>query len=157
MNKVMLIGRLGGDPEIKKTNDGRSIATFSMATSDRWTDKNSGEKREKTEWHRVVIFNEKLAEIAEKYLEKGSQCFIEGTVRTRKWEDNDGKDRYSTEIVLENFRGQIELLGSKNGSGGGGGRGEYDESQYGNEKPRGRQLPPEGGSKRDELDDEIPF
>jgi single-strand DNA-binding protein len=155
MNKAMLIGRLGGDPEIKHTNDGRSIATFSLATSDRWTDKNSGEKREKTEWHRVVIFNEKLVEIAEKYLEKGSQCFIEGTVRTRKWEDNDGKDRYSTEIVLENFRGQIELLGGKNG-GGGGGRSEYDESQYGNEKSRGTSS---GGSQKtqDELDDEIPF
>ena len=117
LNKVMLIGRLGKDPEIRKTQDGRPIANLSVATSERWTDKNSGEKRERTEWHRVTIYNENLAGLAEKYISKGSQVYLEGQLQTRKWQDKEGNDKYSTEVVLQGFGGQMVFLSTKDGDG----------------------------------------
>ncbi|GAB6906077.1 Single-stranded DNA-binding protein [Desulfosarcina cetonica] len=119
INKVILVGRLGQDPEIRYTADGRPIATFSVATSETWTDKNSGERREKTEWHRVVVFG-KLAEICGEYLSKGRQVYIEGKLQTRKWQGQDGQDRYTTEVVVD-IRGTLQMLGSKEGGGARGG------------------------------------
>jgi single-strand DNA-binding protein len=153
LNKALLIGHLGGDPEIRHTNDGRPVATFSVATSESWRDKASGERKERTEWHRVVCFSEPLCKVIEQYLKKGSKVYIEGQIKTRKWQDQSGNDRYSTEIVMQGFDAKLVMLSGKDDSGGG--RKEYDESQYGKENTRGRQLPPEGGSR--ELDDEIPF
>jgi len=110
VNKVILVGNLGADPEIRRTQDGRPIANLRLATSDSWRDKTTGERREKTEWHRVVIFNENLCRIAEQYLKKGSKVYIEGALQTRKWQDQSGQDRYSTEVVLQGFRGELTLL-----------------------------------------------
>ena len=121
VNKVILIGNLGADPEIRRTQDGRPIANLRVATSDSWKDKTTGERREKTEWHRVVIFNENLCRIAEQYLKKGSKVFIEGALQTRKWQDQSGQDRYSTEVVLQGFRGELTLLDRAGGAGAGGG------------------------------------
>ncbi len=118
VNKVILVGNLGRDPEIRSTQDGNKIANLSVATSDTWRDKNSGDRKERTEWHRVVIFDEKLSEIAEKYLRKGSKVYIEGQLQTRKWQDQSGQEKYSTEIVLQKFRGQIVMLGDKPEGGG---------------------------------------
>ncbi|MEP3438186.1 MAG: single-stranded DNA-binding protein [Hoeflea sp.] len=124
VNKVILVGNLGADPEIRRTQDGRPIANLSVATSDSWRDKNTGERREKTEWHRVVIFNEGLCKIAENYLKKGSKVYLEGQLQTRKWTDQSGQDKYSTEVVLQGFNGNLTMLdGRSEGSGGGGGRG----------------------------------
>lgn len=122
LNKVMLIGNLGADPEIRRTQDGRPIANLRIATSETWRDKNSGERREKTEWHTVVIFNEGLAKIAEQYLKKGSTVYVEGQLQTRKWQDQNGNDRYSTEVVLQGFGGALTMLGGKRDGEGGGGR-----------------------------------
>lgn len=116
LNKVMLIGNLGADPEIRRTQDGRPIANLRVATSETWRDKNSGEKREKTEWHSVVIFNEGLAKIAEQYLHKGSKVYIEGQLQTRKWQDQNGQDRYSTEVVLQGFNATLTMLGHADGA-----------------------------------------
>ncbi|WP_279090250.1 single-stranded DNA-binding protein [Bartonella apis] len=113
VNKVILVGNLGSDPEIRRMNSGDQVATLSIATSDTWRDRNTGERRERTEWHRVVIFNEKLVEVAEQYLKKGSKVYIEGQLQTRKWQDQNGNDRYTTEIVLQNFRGQLQMLDSR--------------------------------------------
>ncbi len=113
VNKVILIGNLGRDPEVRNTQSGSKIVNLSLATSETWKDKNSGERKERTEWHRVVIFNEKLGEIAEKYLRKGSKVYLEGQLQTRKWQDQSGVDKYSTEVVLQNFRGEIVMLGDK--------------------------------------------
>src|SRR3978361_1997533 len=125
--KVILLGNLGADPEIKRTQDGRPIANLRIATSDTWRDKNTGERKEKTEWHRVVIFSEGLCKIAEQYLKKGAKVYIEGQLQTRKWTDKDGAEKYSTEVVLQNFRGELTMLdgrsGGGEGAGGGGGRG----------------------------------
>ena len=118
INKVILVGNLGQDPEIRYTADGRPIATFSIATSESWKDKNSGEKREKTEWHRVVVFG-KLAEICGEYLSKGRQVYIEGKLQTRKWQGQDGQDRYTTEVVIDTFNGTMQMLGSRDDGGGG--------------------------------------
>ena len=112
VNKVILVGNLGADPEIRRTQDGRPVANLRLATSDSWKDKNTGERKEKTEWHRVVIFNENLCRIAEQYLKKGSKVYIEGALQTRKWQDQSGQDRYSTEVVLQGFRGELTLLDS---------------------------------------------
>lgn len=117
VNKVILVGNLGGDPEIRNNNDGDRMAFFSVATGESWRDKNTRERRERTEWHRVVVFNERLAEVAEKYLKKGSKVYIEGKLRTRKWTDQSGQDKYNTEVVLDRFRGEITMLGSS-GQGG---------------------------------------
>lgn len=134
INKVILVGNLGQDPEIRYTADGRPIANFSIATSESWKDKNSGEKREKTEWHRVVVFG-KLAEICGEYLSKGRQVYIEGKLQTRKWQGQDGQDRYTTEVVIDGFNGTMQMLGSREGGGGGprpaagGGGGSYQQDQ----------------------------
>ena len=120
VNKVILIGNLGADPEIRRTQDGRPVANLRLATSDSWKDKTTGERREKTEWHRVVIFNENLCRIAEQYLKKGSKVYLEGALQTRKWQDQSGQDRYSTEVVLQGFRGELTLLDRAGGAGAGG-------------------------------------
>lgn len=119
INKVTLLGNLGADPEVRMGQDGSKIVTFSVATSEFWSDKQSGERKEKTEWHRVVIFNDRLAEVAEKYLRKGSKVYLEGQLQTRQWKDNSGADRYTTETVISRFKGELVLIDSRNGSGGG--------------------------------------
>ena len=128
VNKVILVGNLGRDPEVRSTQDGLKIVNLSLATSESWRDKNSGERRERTEWHRVVIFNEKLGEVAEKFLKKGSKIYVEGALQTRKWTDQGGQERYSTEVVLQRFRGELTMLDGKGGGGpGGGGGGDMGE------------------------------
>lgn len=112
INKVILVGNLGRDPEIRHTQDGAKVANLSLATSESWKDRNSGERREKTEWHRVVIFNDRLADVAEQYLRKGSKVYVEGTLQTRKWTDQSGQEKYTTEIVLQKFRGELQMLDS---------------------------------------------
>lgn len=151
LNRAQLIGNLGRDPEIRSTQAGKKIANFSIATSEQWKDRD-GEKKEKTSWHNIVCFNEHLTEIIEKYLHKGSKVFVEGALQTRKWTDNSGQERYSTEVVLQGFTGQIILLGD--GGGGGGRAPPAEESDYGGRGSGG------GGSNRttrDDLSDEIPF
>jgi len=118
LNKVLLIGNLGNDPEVRNTQDGRSLCTFSIATSESWKDKNSGEKRDKTEWHRVVIFNEGLVRIAEQYLKKGSKVYLEGQLQTRKWQDKDGVEKYTTEVDLQNYNGNLTMLGGRSDNAG---------------------------------------
>lgn len=115
VNKVILVGALGADPDVRRTQDGRAIVNLSVATSEQWRDKNSGERREKTEWHRVVIFNDGLAKVAESYLRKGSKVYLEGSLQTRKWQDQSGQDRYSTEVVLQGFNSQLVMLDGANG------------------------------------------
>ena len=115
INKVILIGNLGADPDIKRTQDGRPIANLSIATSESWRDKNTGERKEKTEWHRVTVFNEGLCKIAENYLKKGSKVYIEGQLQTRKWQDQSGQDKYSTEVVLQGFNGNLTMLDGQGG------------------------------------------
>jgi single-strand DNA-binding protein len=152
VNKVILIGNLGADPEIRHTQDGRPIVNLRVATSDSWRDKATGERREKTEWHRVVIFNEGLARIAEQYLRKGSKVYLEGALQTRKWEDQSGQERYSTEVVLQGFNSALTMLdGRQRDSAGEGPSGGGD---FGRTKPLGGGG---GGSFNKELDDEIPF
>jgi len=177
VNKVILVGNLGRDPEIRSTQDGTRIATLNLATSENWRDKMSGERKEKTEWHRVVIFNERLVEVAEKYLRKGSKIYVEGQLQTRKWTDQQGQERYTTEVALQRFRGELTMLdGAGGGSGAGRGgamEGGYDESfnagggfgtdpgsspRYGGTGPSPGNAPGgRGRSTRDDLDDEIPF
>ncbi len=142
VNKVILVGNLGKDPEVRRMTSGDPVVTLSIATSETWRDKASGEKKEKTEWHRVVIFNKNLADVAEKYLKKGAKVYVEGQLQTRKWTDKDGAEKYSTEVVLQNFRGELTMLDSRGAGGEGGGRGA-------GEAPASFQ--------RDEMDDEIPF
>jgi single-strand DNA-binding protein len=159
VNKVILVGNLGADPEIRRTQDGRPIANLRLATSESWKDKTTGERREKTEWHRVVIFNENLCRIAEQYLKKGSKVFIEGALQTRKWQDQSGQDRYSTEVVLQGFRGELTLL-DRAGSGASGG-GDSDEAggEFGSAGPT-RKVAAAAGARSSagaEMDDEIPF
>jgi len=150
LNKVMLIGNLGADPEIRRTQDGRAIANLRIATSQSWRDKASGERREKTEWHRVVIFSEGLAKVAEQYLKKGMTVYVEGALQTRKWQDNSGQDRYSTEVVVQGFGGTLTMLGGKGDRGGGSSSGEDDRSSG--------PTPAAGGGKYgDDLNDDIPF
>lgn len=160
VNKVILIGNLGKDPEIRRTNDGRPIANLRVATSESWRDKATGEKREKTEWHSVVIFNENLCKVAEQYLRKGSKVYIEGQLQTRKWQGQDGQDRYSTEVVLQGFNGQLTMLdGARSGAGGMAENGQSDYSDFGGaETKRGGKSAGSGGKSFDKgLDDEIPF
>ena len=159
VNKVILVGNLGRDPEIRSTSGGQRVANFSLATSESWRDKASGERKEKTEWHRVVIFNERLVDVVEKYVKKGAKLYIEGALQTRKWTDNSGQERYSTEIVLQNFRGELTMLDTRGSGGGGGIAGEpdrgYDEAPAqgggGGARPERRPAPAA------DLDDEIPF
>ena len=121
VNKVILVGNLGRDPEVRTTNNGNKVVQLSIATSERWRDRGSGEQREKTEWHRVVIFNERLADVAERYLQRGRQVYIEGQLQTRKWQDQEGNDKYTTEIVLGQYRGELQMIGGRGDGGGGGG------------------------------------
>jgi single-strand DNA-binding protein len=123
VNKVILIGNLGKDPEARSMGSGGEVVSFSIATSENWNDKASGERREKTEWHNIVIFNENLGRIAKQYLRKGSSVYIEGQLQTRKWQDQSGNDKYTTEVVLQRFRGELTLLGGRDGGGSGGGQG----------------------------------
>ncbi len=148
VNKVILVGNLGRDPEIRSTQDGVRIANLSLATSENWRDKNTGERRERTEWHRVVIFNERLVEVAEKYLRKGSKIYIEGQIQTRKWTDQSGQDKYTTEIVLQKYRGELQMLDGKPESQG------PDDRAAAKASDSGQQGPLKGGGN---LDDEIPF
>ena len=147
VNKVILVGNLGKDPEVRRMTSGEPVVNLSVATSESWRDKASGERKEKTEWHRVVIFNKNLAEVAEKYLRKGSKVYVEGQLQTRKWTDKDGVEKYSTEVVLQNFRGELTMLDGKSGGGEGG---------FGGGGARGAGETP-ASFQRDEMDDEIPF
>jgi single-strand DNA-binding protein len=157
VNKVILIGNLGADPEVRRTQDGRPIVNLRVATSETWRDKATGERREKTEWHRVVIFSEGLAKVAEQYLKKGSKVYLEGSLQTRKWQDKDGQDRYSTEVVLQGFNSQLTMLDRAGGGGGGAASGD-DFGSSGPSAPRERKPALAGaGGKRDDMDDEIPF
>ena len=154
VNKVILVGNLGRDPEIRSTQDGTRVANLSLATSESWRDKNSGERRERTEWHRVVVFNDRLVDVCEKYLKKGSKIYIEGALQTRKWTDQSGQEKFSTEVVLQKFRGELTML---DGRGGDAERG--DEGGYGggfSSGPRNTSSGPREDFSAD-LDDEIPF
>ncbi len=157
VNKVMLLGNLGQDPLVRTSQDGNKIVQLSIATSDRWKDRNTGEQREKTEWHRVVIFNENLSNIAEQYLKKGNTVFVEGQLQTRKWQDQNGQDKYTTEVVLGRFRGELAMIGSRNDN-----ISINDEQQsVGQDETikaqpsKTEENPPIGGA--GDLDDEIPF
>ncbi len=168
VNKVILIGNLGRDPEVRSMNNGGKVVNLSIATSETWRDKNSGERQEKTEWHRVVIFNEKLGEVAERFLKKGSKVYVEGALQTRKWTDQSGAEKYSTEVVLQRFRGELTMLDGKGGGGGGGGGGagggddygdDYGGGGGGNGGGGGRSSGGGGGSRKPSgpIDDDIPF
>jgi single-strand DNA-binding protein len=166
VNKVILIGNLGADPEIRRTQDGRPIVNLRVATSETWRDKNSGERKERTEWHRVVIFNENICKVAEQYLKKGSKIYLEGQLQTRKWQDQSGQDRYSTEVVLQGFNSQLTMLDrAAAGGGGGSGFGSDDGgSGFGSSGSSTRQPAVAsagagggGGGQRDDMNDEIPF
>ena len=149
LNKVLLIGRLGADPEIKQMVNGKSVARLSLATSQSWKDKNTGEKKEKTEWHRVVVFNEGLVNVVQQYLKKGAQVYIEGQISTRKWKDEQsGQDKYSTEIVIQGYNSSLTMLG---GGGGGVVSNDATASQISKNTDEGSQ------STQNDLDDEIPF
>jgi single-strand DNA-binding protein len=155
VNKVILIGNLGADPEVRHTQDGRPIVNLRMATSESWRDKASGERKERTEWHRVVIFSEPLCRVAEQYLKKGSKIYVEGQLQTRKWQDQSGQDRYSTEVVLQGFNSQLTMLDGRQGGGGGEGREPAGASS--GDFGRSSALGGGGRSFDKELDDEIPF
>jgi single-strand DNA-binding protein len=156
VNKVILVGNLGADPEVRRTQDGRPIVNLRVATSESWRDKATGERREKTEWHRVVIFSEGLAKIAEQYLKKGSKVYLEGALQTRKWQDKDGQDRYSTEVVLQGFNSALTML-DRAGGGAGADSGDFGSAGP-TAAPRERKPAMAGaGGKRDDMDDEIPF
>ena len=162
VNKVILVGNLGKDPEIRRTQDGRPIANLRVATSESWRDKTTGEKREKTEWHAVVIFNENLCKIAEQYLRKGSKVYIEGALQTRKWQGQDGQDRYSTEVVLQGFNSVLTMLDSRGaGAGAGAAAGMQEDDQAGYSAPANgtskRGASAAKGSFDKQVDDEIPF
>lgn len=163
VNKVILVGNLGRDPEIRRTQDGRPIANLNLATTESWRDRNSGERREKTEWHRVVIFNEGLCKVAEQYLRKGSKVYVEGQLQTRKWEDQSGQERYTTEVVLQNYGGSLQMLDAR-GQGGmgegmsdysGGPGGQMGGSDFGQSSPMGGSSA--GKSIGHDIDDDIPF
>jgi single-strand DNA-binding protein len=158
VNKVILIGNLGRDPEVRTMQNGNRVANLSVATSETWRDKASGERKERTEWHRVVIFNDRLVDVAEKYLRKGSKVYLEGALQTRKWTDKDGAEKYSTEVVLQQYRGELTMLDAR-GEGGGGGGGFEPESGggVGGMGGGGRSGPARGAPKGGDLDDEIPF
>ncbi len=176
VNKVILIGNLGRDPEIRTTNDGTRVASLSVATSESWKDRNSGERKERTEWHRVVVFNDRLVEVIERFVKKGTKLYLEGALQTRKWTDNAGQERYTTEVVLQKFRGELTLLDGRTGGGdsemdeGGSGGGYGGGSSYGGSSSSGGSYgggARSGGSKPaggggsplpvSDLDDEIPF
>ena len=155
VNKVILIGNLGRDPEVRFSQDGNKIVNMSVATSETWNDRASGERRERTEWHRVVVFNDRIADVAEKYLKKGSKVYMEGQLQTRKWQGQDGQDRYTTEVVLGRFRGELTMLDTRGGGGGGDYGGGGGGSDPGAEPDYA--APGGGGGGADDLDDDIPF
>lgn len=161
VNKVILIGNLGADPEIRRTQDGRPIANLRVATSESWRDKATGERREKTEWHRVVIFSEGLCKIAEQYLKKGSKVYLEGQLQTRKWTDKENIERYSTEVVLQGFNATLTMLDSRAGGGSGAGAGSDDadsSDSFGSQGATSARKPAMAAAgKRGDMDDEIPF
>jgi len=157
VNKVILIGNLGRDPEVRTMQNGNRVANLSVATSETWRDKASGERKERTEWHRVVIFNDWLVDIAEKYLRKGSKVYLEGALQTRKWTDKDGAEKYSTEVVLQQYRGELTMLDARGEGGGGGGGFDPESGGGGGMGGGGRSGPARGGPKGGDLDDEIPF
>lgn len=162
VNKVILVGNLGKDPEIRRTQDGRPIANLSIATSETWRDKNSGERKEKTEWHRVVIFNEGLCKVAEQYLKKGAKVYIEGALQTRKWTDQSGVEKYSTEVVLQGFNSTLTMLDGRAGGGGGGSFGDEPGGDFGSSgpvssAPRRAVTAGTGGGRNNDMDDDIPF
>ena len=156
VNKVILVGNLGRDPEVRYSQDGNKIVNMSIATSESWTDRSSGERREKTEWHRVVIFNDRLGEVAEKYLNKGSKVYLEGQLQTRKWTGNDGQERYTTEVVISRFRGELTMLDSRTNM-------SQDNSISGQDPDyiasdsASENASDSVGTVSDQLDDEIPF
>ncbi len=153
INKVILVGNLGKDPEVRAMQDGREVCNLTIATGESWKDKNTGERKEKTEWHRVVIFNDNLTRVAKQYLHKGSKVYIEGQLQTRKWTNKEGQEQYSTEIVLQGFNGNLTMLDGKPSEGGArSGGGEYDQSRSFNPGTQQRAKVAEA-----ELDDEIPF
>jgi len=163
VNKVILVGNLGADPEIRRLNSGDPVVNLRIATSETWRDRQSGERKERTEWHNVVIFNENLAKVAEQYLKKGAKVYIEGSLQTRKWQDQSGADRYTTEVVLQKFRGELQMLDTRGEGGGrfeGSGRGGQMPDYSDSGSDFGRSSPSSGGGgggfSRD-LDDEIPF
>ena len=162
VNKVILVGNLGDDPEVRSLNNGGEVVNLRVATSENWKDRD-GNRQERTEWHRVVIFNENLGRVAKSYLKKGSKVYLEGQIQTRKWQDQSGADRYSTEIVLQRFRGELVLLDSRGGGGGGGfgGGDDYGDSyggnsDFGSSAPRQQQRPAPASFDTD-LDDDVPF
>lgn len=167
VNKVILIGNVGKDPEVRSGQDGSKIVNFSLATSETWNDRASGERKERTEWHRVVVFNDRIADVVEKYVRKGSKVYVEGSLQTRKWTDQSGQEKYTTEVVIQRFRGELTLLDSR---GGGGGGDDMGGGMGGGYQPRERAAAPaaqrSGGGARPswdapkgggDLDDEIPF
>ncbi|MGJ4928410.1 single-stranded DNA-binding protein [Bradyrhizobium sp. HKCCYLS2038] len=163
VNKVILVGNLGKDPEIRRTQDGRPIANLSIATSETWRDKATGERKEKTEWHRVVIFNEGLCKVAEQYLKKGATVYIEGALQTRKWTDQSGVEKYSTEVVLQGFNSTLTMLGGRGGGSGGNFADDMGGGDFGSSGPS--MAPPRravasaggGGRSNSDMDDDIPF
>jgi single-strand DNA-binding protein len=169
VNKVILVGNLGKDPEVRTLNSGEKVATLRVATSENWRDKATGEKRERTEWHQVVIYNENLSKVAEQFLKKGSKVYIEGQLQTRKWQDQQGQERYTTEIVLQRYRGELTMLEGRGGAGEGGyeDRGDFGGQSFGGASGGGgsfggQQRPKKVGdgpkeSFNADLDDEIPF
>jgi single-strand DNA-binding protein len=159
VNKVILVGNLGADPEVRRLNSGDQVVNFRVATSETWRDKNSGERKERTEWHNVVIFNENLGKIAEQYCKKGTKVYLEGQLQTRKWQDQSGADRYTTEVVLQRFRGELQLLDSR---GGGADRQSFPDEERGGQsfgKPSGADRRPalSSGGGAGPIDDDIPF
>lgn len=160
VNKVILIGNLGKDPEIRRTQDGRPIANLTVATSETWRDKNTGERKEKTEWHRVVIFNEGLCKVVEQYVKKGSKVYIEGALQTRKWTDQQGVEKYSTEVVLQGFNSTLTMLDGRGGGGGGNFGSDDSGGDFGSGGPVSsapRRAVAAGGSRNSDMDDDIPF
>jgi single-strand DNA-binding protein len=158
VNKVILVGNLGADPEVRHTQDGRPIVNIRLATSESWRDKQSGERKERTEWHRVVIFNENLAKVAEQYLKKGAKVYVEGQLQTRKYTDQQGQERYSTEVVLQQYRGELTMLDSRGGANAG--ASDMSSDDFGQSSPMDRPRGPAGSKAQSfvrELDDEVPF
>ncbi len=161
VNKVILVGNLGDDPEVRSLNNGGEVVNMRVATSESWTDKATGNRQERTEWHRVVIFNENLGRVAKSYLKKGSKVYLEGQIQTRKWQDQSGQDKYSTEVVLQRFRGELVLLDSRGGGGGGSGGGGFGDDQGdagGGDFGGGARSQPKPQPAFDtDLDDDVPF
>ena len=157
VNKAILVGNLGKDPEVRRMTSGEPMCTFTMATSESWRDKASGERKEKTEWHRVVIFNEGLCKVAEQYLKKGAKVYLEGQLQTRKWTDQSGVEKYSTEVVLQGFNSNLTMLDGRSGGGGSLGSDDAGGGDFGSSSPAPRRAVAAGGGRANDMDDDIPF